>query len=139
MQLVAFRPVFRYSDRSGIQASFPVFRPMFDNQVSSDAQMEVISSIQIDERHSGHGYFYVTIYFGIQANILFSVFRPTLTVPDGFFVDAQIKTTSLPILTGIITSFFHFNVNFRAFIVFNHLIPRKCESRRYLPFEFPVD
>jgi hypothetical protein len=69
MQLVAFRPVFRYSDRSGIQASFPVFRPMFDNQVSSDAQIEVISSIQIDERHSGHGYFCVTIYFGIQANI----------------------------------------------------------------------
>jgi hypothetical protein len=42
---------------------------MFDNQVSSDAQIEVISSIQIDERHSGHGYFCVTIYFGIQANI----------------------------------------------------------------------
>ncbi|KAI5410067.1 hypothetical protein KIW84_055519 [Lathyrus oleraceus] len=95
MQLVAFRPVFRYSDRSGAQASFPVFIPMFDNLVSSDAQIEVISSIQIDERHSGHGYFCVTICFGIQANTLFSVFRPTLTVPDGFFIDAQINSPSL--------------------------------------------
>jgi hypothetical protein len=112
---------------------------MFGNLVSSDAQIEVVSSIQTDEWHSGHGYSCVTIYFGIQANISFSVFRPTLTVPDGFFVDAQIKTTSLPILTGIVTQFFHFSVNFRAFIIFNHLISRKCESRCYLPFGSPVD
>ena len=134
MQLVAFRPVFRYSDRSGIQASFPVFRPMFDNQVSSDAQIEVISSIQIDERHSGHGYSCVTIYFGIQVNILFR-YSDRLSP---YQTDSSFKTTSLPILTGFVTSL-HFSANFWAFIVFNPLIPRKCESRCYLHFGSPVD
>ncbi|KAI5399047.1 hypothetical protein KIW84_064424 [Lathyrus oleraceus] len=61
---VAFRPVFQYPDRSGIQASFPVSRPKWHSGQFSDVQIEVLSSIQTDERHSGHGYFCVTIYFG---------------------------------------------------------------------------
>ena len=135
MQLVAFRLVFRYSDRSGTQASFPVFRPMFDNQVSSDAQIEVISSIQIDERHSGHGYFCVTIYFGIQANIpCFRVQTDShrtrqILFQDHLFADSDMHYYFI----------FHFSVNFRAFIVFNPLIPWKCESRCYLPFRSPFD
>ena len=161
--------VFRYPDRSGIQASFPVSRPKWhsgqcsdvqieevsDDQVDatygvqarfpifrskwhsgqfSDVQIEVISSIQTDERHSGHGYFCVTIYFGIQFNILFRYSNWL----SPYQTNSSFKTTSLPILTDIVTSL-HFSANFWAFIVFNPLIPRKCESRCYLLFGSPVD
>jgi hypothetical protein len=125
---------------------FPVFRPKWhsgqftgvqtdvSNLISFDAQIEVISSIQTDERHSGHGYLCVTIYFGIQVNILFR-YSDWLSP---YQTDSSFKTTSLPILTGIVTSL-HFSANFRAFIVFNPLIPRKHESRCYLLSRSPVD
>ena len=63
--------VFRYPDRSGIQASFPVSRPKWHSGQCSDVQIEEVSDVQVEERHSDHGYFCVTIYFGIQVNILF--------------------------------------------------------------------
>ena len=119
---------------SCIQASVPIFWSKWHSGQFSDVQIEVISSIQTDERHSGHGYFCVTIYFGIQVNILFR-YSDWLSP---YQTDSSFKTTSLPILTGIVTSL-HFSANFRAFIVFNPLIPRKHESRCYLLSRSPVD
>ncbi|KAI5421966.1 hypothetical protein KIW84_045423 [Lathyrus oleraceus] len=90
---VAFRPVFRCSDRrsfrhSGRHNLWHSGQPLgvqtdINNLISSDVQIEVISSIQTDERHSGHGYFYVTIYFGIQVNILF---RETRIIEESIHV-----------------------------------------------------
>ena len=129
---VAFRPVFRCSDRRSFRRSGRC--NLWHSGQFSDVQIEVISSIQTDERHSGHGYFCVTIYFGIQVNILFR-YSDWLSP---YQTDSSFKTTSLPILTGIVTSL-HFSANFRAFIVFNPLIPRKHESRCYLLSRSPVD
>ena len=141
---VAFRPVFRCSDRrsfrhSGRRNLWHSGQPLdvqtdINNLISSDVQIEVISSIQTDERHSGHGYFCVTIYFGIQVNILFR-YSDWLSP---YQTDSSFKTTSLPILTDIVTSL-HFSANFWAFIVFNPLIPRKYESSCHLLSGSPVD
>ncbi|KAI5443587.1 hypothetical protein KIW84_012289 [Lathyrus oleraceus] len=64
MQLVAFRSVFRCSDRrsfrrSGRRNLWHSGQPLgvqtdINNLISPDVQIEVISSIQTDERHSGH-------------------------------------------------------------------------------------
>ena len=95
--------VFRYPDRSGIQASFPVSRPKWHSGQFSDVQIEEVSDIQVDAT------------CGIQASFLFQTevaFRPVFRCSDrrsfrrsgrcnlwhsGQFSDIQIEVAFRPI------------------------------------------
>ncbi|KAI5418044.1 hypothetical protein KIW84_042619 [Lathyrus oleraceus] len=117
---VAFRPVFRYPDRSGIQASVPVSRPKWHSGQFSGIQIEV--AFRPVFRYPDRS--------GIQASVPFNI---PCRYSDGlspYQTDSSFKTTSLPILTGIVTSL-HFSANFWAFVIFNPLIPRKSFSISY--------
>ena len=101
MQLVAFRPIFRYSDRSGIQASLSVSRPIL---IISYLPMLRSKSFPVFRLMSGIQAMVISVLPFILVFRLIFFFRYSDQLSP-YQTDSLFKTTSLPILTGIITSF----------------------------------